>query len=242
MMRLPQEVKRRKGMNSTKETARVAGLLYVLVSIPGVFCLLYIPSHFVVSGDAAATADRILTSEFVFRLGIVAEVISFTGFIFVARALYQLFSGVNKAQASLMVTLMLVSIPISLLNLLNEVAALTLVRGADFLSVFDKPQREALAMLFLNLHFQGFMVAQVFWGLWLVPFGVLVFKSGFLPRILGVLLIIACFGYLANSFVAFGVLPQIASRVIGPLTICELPIILWLLIRGAKEQPTGDPA
>jgi Domain of unknown function (DUF4386) len=137
----------------------------------------------------------------------------------------------------------LVSIPISLLNVLNEIAALTLIRGADFLPVFDKPQRDAMAMLFLNLHFQGFMVAQVFWGLWLIPFGILVFKSGFLPRILGVLLIIACFGYLANSLVAFSVLSaDVVSRVVGQLTICELPIILWLLIRGAKDQPLGNPA
>jgi hypothetical protein len=224
-------------MNSTERTARVAGLLYFLVSIPGVFCLLYIPSHFIVRGDTEATASRILNSELVFRVGILSEVIGFTGFIFVVLALYRLLSGVSKALASVMVILMLVSIPISLLNVLNEFAALALVRGGDFLSVFDKPQRDALAMLFLQLHFEGVMVAQVFWGLWLVPFGVLVYKSGFLPRILGVLLILACFGYLANSFAAIGVLPQLASRVVGQLTICELPIILWLLIRGAKNQP-----
>lgn len=229
-------------MNSTKQTARIAGLLYVLASIPGVFCLLYIPSRFIVWGDAAATANKILSSEFVFRLGIVSELISFTGFIFVVSALYRLFHGVNKTCASLMVTLVLISIPISLVNVLNEIAALTLIRGADFLSVFDKPQRDALATLFLDLHFQGFMVAQVFWGLWLIPFGLLVFKSGFLPRILGVLLIIACFGYLTNSLDAFGMLPHVVSRVIGQLTICELPIIFWLLIRGAKDQPLGDPA
>jgi len=94
------------------------------------------------------------------------------------------------------------------------------------------------------LHFQGFMVAQVFWGLWLIPFGILVFRSGFLPRILGVLLVIACFGYLANSFVGFGVLPRVVSRTVGQLTIGELPIIFWLLIRGAKDQPlsAGTPA
>jgi hypothetical protein len=229
-------------MNSTKKAARIAGLLYVLTSIFGVFCLLYIPSHFVVGGDAAATANKILTSELIFRLGVVSEVIGFTGFIFVARALYRLLSGVHKAHASLMVTLILVSIPISLLNVLNEIAALTLVRGADYLSVFDKSQREALAMLFLNLHFQGIIIAQLFWGLWLIPFGILVFKSGFLPRILGVLLIIACFGYVANSLVAFGVLPHVVARVLGQLTICELPIIFWLLIKGAKDQPLGDPA
>jgi Domain of unknown function (DUF4386) len=218
-------------------------LLYVLTSIPGVFCLIYIPSTFIVHGDAAATASKILNSEFLFRFGIVAEVVSFTGFIFVVRALYRLLSGVDKAQASLMVTLMLVSIPISLVNVLNEIAALILVRGGDSLSVFDKPRRDALAMLFLQVHFQGFMVAQLFWGLWLIPFGLLVYKSGFLPRILGALLIIACFGYLANSLVAFGVLPAHAvTRAAGELTACELPIILWLLIMGAKDRPLGSPA
>jgi hypothetical protein len=229
-------------VNSTKKAARVAGLLYFAVSIPGVFSLLYIPSHFIVSGDAAATANKIAASEFVFRFGIVSELIGFIGFIFVVRALYRLLVGVNKAQASLMVTLMLVSIPISIVNVLNETAALTLIRGANFLSVFDKPQRDALALLFLHLHFDGFMVAQVFWGLWLIPFGLLVLKSGFLPRILGVLLIIACFGYLANSAVALGLLPDVVSRFVGQLTICELPIILWLLIMGAEDQPLGAPA
>lgn len=227
-------------MNSTKRAARVAGLLYVLASIPGAISLLYIPSHFIVSGDPAASATRIAASESVFLLGIVCELIGFTGFIFVARALYRLLGGVNKSHASLMVTLILVSIPISLLNVLNEFAALTLIRGPSFLSAFDKPQRDALAMLFLNVHFLGFMVAQVFWGLWLIPFGILVFQSGFLPRILGVLLILACFGYLANSLAGFGVLPHAVSRVVGQLTIGELPIVFWLLIRGAKDQPLGN--
>ena len=225
-------------MNSTKKQARVAGLLYLLASLPGAFSLLYVPSHFIVSGDAAATGQKIAGSDFLFRLGILSELTGFIGFIFVVRALYRLLVGVSKAHASLMVTLMLISIPISLVNVLNETAALTLVRGANFLSVFDKPQREALAMLFLHLHFDGFMVAQIFWGLWLIPFGVLVYKSGFLPRMLGVLLILACFGYLANSLVGFGLLPSDpASRVVGQLTIGELPIILWLVTVGAKDQP-----
>src|SRR5215469_5478520 len=121
--------RRREGMNSTKKAARVAGLLYFLASVLGVFSLLYIPSHFIVSGDPSATANKVAASEFVFRLGIVSEMTGFIGFIFVVRALYRLLSGVNKGQASLMVTLMLVSIPISLLNVLNEIAALTLIRG-----------------------------------------------------------------------------------------------------------------
>ena len=230
-------------MNSTKKAARVAGVLYLLTSIPGAFSLLYVPSHFIVSENPAATADKIAASELVFRFGIICELTGFIGFIFVVGALYRLLCVVNKWQASLMVTLLIVSLPISLLNVLNEFAALILVRGGGFLTVFDKPQREAMAMLFLNLHFQGFMVAQLFWGLWLIPFGILVFKSGFLPRILGVLLVIACFGYLVNSLIAFGVLPSVVvSRVVGQLTICELPTIFWLAIMGAKDQPLAESA
>lgn len=225
-------------MSSTKKQARVAGLLYLLASLPGAFSLLYVPSHFIVSGDPASTANKIAGSELLFRLGILSELTGFIGFIFVVRALYRLLVGVSKTHASLMVTLMLISIPISLVNVLNETAAVTLIRGANFLSVFDEPQRNALAMLFLHLHFDGFLVAQIFWGLWLIPFGVLVYKSGFLPRILGVLLILACFGYLANTLVGFGLLPSdLASRVVGQLTIGELPIILWLVTVGAKDQP-----
>lgn len=225
-------------MNSTKKQARVAGLLYLLASLPGAFSLLYVPSHFIVSGDPASTANKIAGSELLFRLGILSELTGFIGFIFVVRALYRLLVGVSKAHASLMVTLMLISIPISLVNVLNETAAVTLIRGANFLSVFDEPQRNALAMLFLHLHSDGFLVAQIFWGLWLIPFGVLVYKSGFLPRILGVLLILACFGYLANTLVGFGLLPSdLASRVVGQLTIGELPMILWLVTVGAKDQP-----
>jgi hypothetical protein len=230
-------------MTSTKRAARTAGWLYLLSSIPGFFCLIYIPSHFIVSGDAPATARKIAGSEFIYRLGILSELVAFTGFIFVVWALYRLLAGVDKTQASLMAILMLVSIPVSLVNVLNEIAALMLVRGADFLRVFDEPEREALAMLFLKLHFQGFMVAQIFWGLWLIPFGILVYRSGFLPRILGVLLIVACFGYLVNSLAEFGLLPPNAFfRAAGHLTACELPIILWLAIRGAKDQPLSGPA
>lgn len=228
-------------MNSAKDAARVAGWWYLLMSIPGFFCLMYIPSHFIVWGDPTTTASRILGGETLFRIGIVSELISFIGFIFVARALYRLLHGVNKANASLMVTLIVVSIPISLVNALNEIAALILVRGADYLAVFTKPQRDSLALMFLQMHDYGFDVAQIFWGLWLVPFGILVMKSGFLPRILGILLIIACFGYLATSFADFGLLPRIVARTAGQLTICELPIILWLVIRGAKEQPLPEP-
>jgi len=231
-------------MNSTKKAARVAGLLYLLMSIPGGFSLLYVPSVVIVSGDASATTHNIVASELLFRAGIVSGLIAQAGFIFVAMALYRLLKGVNKKQASLMVTLIVVSVPISFLNELNQIAALTLSKGANFLSAFEKPQLDALVMVFLSLYDHGNLVAQIFWGLWLIPFGVLVFKSGFLPRILGVLLIAACFGYLASSF-TFLLLPaygHIVSRFAMVLTLGELPIMLWLLIKGANDQPLEAPA
>src|SRR5207247_274051 len=119
-------------------------------------------------------------SETLFRLGIAVELISQALFIFVALALYDLFKDVNKRHASLMVMLIVLSIPISFLNELNAVAALQFARGADSLSVFAKPERDALVMLFINLHSRGFDVAGVFWGLWLFPLGLLVYKSRFL--------------------------------------------------------------
>jgi Domain of unknown function (DUF4386) len=231
--------KRRKGMNSTRNTARLAGVLYLVNAVTGFFSIVYVPSRLVVSGNAAATARNILASETFFRAGIVSELICAAEFIFVLWALYRLLGGVNKTHASLMVILGLVFVPIMLVNALNEIAALTLLGGADFPSVFDQPQREALAMLFLDLHRYGFVVGWIL-GLWLFPFGVLVFKSGFLPRILGVLLVAAGFGYLADSLTPL-LLPSyenLVGRLAAiPLTLGEPAMILWLLIMGAKDQP-----
>src|SRR5260370_17705930 len=117
------------------------------------------------------------------------------GFIFVALALYDLLRGVNRRHAWVMVTLIVVSVPIAFVNEMNSIAALVLVRGADFLSIFDKPQREALAMLFLRLHGQGFVVAEIFWGLWLFPLALLGYSSGFMPRFLSVWLSLAGFAW-----------------------------------------------
>lgn len=230
-------------MSSTNNPGRLAGLLYVLVSIPGAFALVYVPGKLIVHGNASATAGNIAAHETLFRLGIATQLISQSAFIFVAVALYDLLKGVNQRLASLMVTLIVVSIPIAFLNELNAIAALVLVRGADFLSVLDRPQREALAMLFLTLHGHGFEVCEIFWGLWLFPLGLLVYRSGFLPRFLGILLMVACFGWLVDSLTSL-VLPQykdIVSRWMMPVTSGELLFMFWLLIKGANPKPFRDP-
>ena len=231
-------------MTSTKNPGRFAGLLYVLMSIPGFFALIYVPSKLIVHGSATATASNIAASETLFRLGIACNLIGQAGFIFVALALYELLKGVNQRHAVVMVTLILVAIPIALLNELNAIAALVLVRGADFLSVVEKPQRDALAMLFLNLHGYGFDVAGIFWGLWLFPLGWLVYRSGFIPRFLGVLVMLNGFTYPVNSFTSL-LLPQyehIVSRWMMPFGFGELVFMFWILIMGARPKALAGPA
>jgi len=229
-------------MSSAKNPGRFAGLLYVLTSIVGFFAMMYVPTKLIVHGNAAATANNIAASETLFRLGIAGELIGYAGFIFVALALYDLLKGVNRRHASLMVLLIVVSVPIAFLNELNSMAALVLVRGADFLSIFDKPQREALAMLFLNLHFYGFVVAEIFSGLWLLPLALLVYRSRFLPRFLGVWLALAGFAWVVLSLT--GVLSlQYYDKVFTftqPAVFGELAFMFWLLIKGAKP-PALDP-
>ena len=224
-------------MSSTKNPGRLAGLLYVLFSIPGVFAMVYVPSKLIVHGNAAATANNIAASETSFRLGIAAQLISQAGFIFVALALYDLLKGVNRRYASLMVTFVVVSIPIAFLNELNSIAALVLVRGADFQSLFEKPQRDALAMLFLNLHFQGLVVDEIFFGLWLLPLALLVYGSRFLPRLLGVWLAIDGLAWVILSLTGI-LLPQYYDKLFTyaqPASFGEVAFMLWLVIKGAPS-------
>src|SRR5260221_5270639 len=221
-------------MSSTKNPGRFAGLLYILMSIPGFFAMMYVPSKLIVHGNAAATANNIAASETLFRLGIAAQLIGSAGFIFVPLALSDLLKGVNRRHASLMVLLIVVSVPIAFLNELTSIAALVLVRGADYLSIFEKPQRDALAMLFLRLHGQGFVVAEIFWGLWLFPLALLVYRSRFLPRFLGVWLALAGFAWVILSLTGI-LLPQYQDNVYGyaqPAILGEISFMLWLTIKG----------
>ena len=226
-----------KGSNSNKKAARIAGLLYLLLALTGAFSLLYVPSMLVVFGDAAATAENILTSELLFRAGILSGVVSNIIFVFLVLALYYLLSDINRRLAMLMVTLVVISVATGFVNTVNQLGALIALSDADFLLVFEDPELDALAYLFLRLHSHGIQIIQVFWGLWLFPFGILVYRSRFIPKLLGVLLIIAGVGYLLSAM-TFLVLPDYQSAFSTFFTILEmgeLPIILWLLIVGAKS-------
>ncbi len=231
-------------MTSLSKEARIAGLLYLtLLGAP--LRLMYIPNRLFVHGDASATCNNIAAHELLFRFGIVAELFTGVMMLFVTLALYRLLKRVDEGLAKVMVILgSLMSTPITFVNTLNDAAALLLARGSDFLSVLDKPQREAFAVLFLRLHDQGILVNELFWGLWLFPFGLLVYKSRFLPRILGFWLMVNCFAYLAESFTGL-LAPEYEQTVANyafPVMLGELAIMLWLIIMGANEKPLATAA
>lgn len=227
-----------KDMNSTKKTARIAGFLYLLLALTAAFSILYVPSALVVFGDAAATAENIASSQLLFRAGILSGIVSHVIFVLLVLVLYHLLREISRKQAMLMVTLVVISVATGFVNTINQLGALIALSGADFLSAFEEPELDALAYLFMRLHSHGIQIIQIFWGLWLFPFGLLVYRSRFIPKILGVLVIIAGVGYLLGT-ITFLILPQYQSALSTPIMILEmgeLPIILWLLIVGVKAQ------
>jgi hypothetical protein len=226
-------------MTSLSKNARIAGLLYIVASVVAILRLAYVPKALFVQGNAAATATNIAAHESLFRLGFVSELLGGVLWLFVPLALYRLLKEVDQGLAVVMVVLgSLMPVPIFFVNFMTDAASLLFARGADFLSVFDKPQREALAALFLNLHHQLDLANMIFWGLWLLPFGLLVYRSRFLPRFLGLWLIVACFAWVTLSLTGL-LLPAYEGRVFTvtqPFALGEVATMLWLAILGAKEQ------
>lgn len=232
-------------LNSLKSTARRAGLLYFLILILAPLNLIYFPSLFIVPGNATATALKITSGELLYRVGIFVELLDGIIFLLLVSCLYELFKGVDRALARVMVLLVSVCVAFSLVNLLNLIAPLIVLSGADFLAPFTKAQLDAIALGFLKLRSNGHNVAMAFWALWLFPFGMLVIKSGFIPRLLGYLLIIGGFAYLAVCFTAivFPVYRSLVDRVALPFyAIGEPAIIFWLLIKGVKLPAPKLPA
>jgi hypothetical protein len=231
-------------MSLFQNPGRVAGCLYLLLGF-SVIRPIYVSSALIVRDNAAATANNIAAHESLFRFGIASDLLAGISCILVALALYRVFQGVNQNLAALMVIFGgLMPCAIDFFNVLNDVAALLLARGDDFLSVFDKPQRAALAVLFLRVHDHGSLINEIFAGLWLFPFGILVFRSIFVRRFIGVWLIVNGLAYVVISFTGI-LLPNYVDRVskiASPALAGEGAIILWLLIKGAKPQSPGATA
>ena len=225
-------------MKSAKATARLAGVFYLLVAICGGFAELYVrKSHIVVPGNAAETARHVLASERLFRIAFIADLAMMVSYLLLGLTLYVLLEGVDKNAARFMVAFNLIGVPIMCLNMLNHFASLYVLSGADYLKVFSPEQLDALALFFLNLHDYGYVIAQISTGTWLLPLGYLVYKSGFIPKILGVLLMTASVGYLVDLLAQF-LLPNYANVIevvaLTPAALGELMFLLWLLVKGTK--------
>lgn len=223
-----------------KEYARLSGIIYLLVILFGIFALVYVPSQTpIVWDNASITVKNILDSEFLYRLGILAGILCYTFFLILPLALYRTFESVNKNCALLMVILAIISVPFSLFNLVYKVNVLNLLSGAEYFLTFEKEQIYTQVLLSLKSYINGIQIIQIFWGLWLFPFGYLVYKSKLLPKILGILLMTGCFSYLAK-FCGNLLFPeyQIPTFVRIPASLGEIGTCLWLLIMGIRIPPT----
>lgn len=230
-------------MTTNKRTARLAGLLYLVVVLTGIFSLAYVPSKLIVLDDPAATFHNIASSELLFRLSIVSGLICYTFFLFLPVVLYKLLKPVNENYAKLMVLLAVVSVPISFINIQNKYTVLSLINSATHSNTFTTSQLQDQVLFYLNQYNNGILIVSIFWGLWLFPFGYLVFKSGFLPKIFGILLMLGCLGYLINflgkSLVTNYSEMGISSYISLPASIGEIGICLWLLIVGVKNKSSS---
>jgi len=230
-------------MKSNNKTARTAGAIYLLLAITGVVSLMYVPSKLLVAGDATATANNIIGSALLYKVGIVSGLVCQTLFVVLVVILYKLLKHVDKTHALMMVAFVLVSVPIVFINSVNEFAPLILLSKQDYLSTFSTEQLHSLVMVFRKLYQHGILVAEIFWGLWLFPLGYLVYHSNMFPRVLGVMLMLGCFGYLINVFVAIFIPEYTVITYPGTAiaSLAEFSFVFWLLIKGTKE-PAINPS
>lgn len=227
-------------MMSNKKTARIAGLVYLGVVLTGMFSLAYVPSKLIIWDNAAATVQNIKNSTQLFKFGIAAGLLCYVCFLLLPLVLYRLFKPVHSTLAKLMVILAVVSVPISFINMQQKFAVLSLVNGEDYLHVWDAGQIQAQVMFYLNQYDKGILIVQIFWGLWLFPLGLLIYRSGMMPKVLGILLMAGCVGYLIN-FTGHMLIPaygqaNISGYVRLPASLGEIGTCLWLLIMGVKEK------
>lgn len=227
-------------MLPSQKTARVAGLLYLIVVVSGFFHLLYVPSRLLVPGNATATVGHLVAGETLFRLGILGGFVCYTAFLVLPVALHRLLAPVQSTAALLMLVLAAASVPFSFANMMNKVAILPLLRGAATSGGTVSGALQAQIMQALQRYNEGNGAAQIFWGLWLLPFGYLVVKSGFLPRFLGFLLVAGGLGYLLD-FGADLLWPAykglgLSSWLTLPAGLGEIGACLWLVLVGVRPS------
>jgi hypothetical protein len=234
-------------MASERRLARIVGALYLVVALFGGFAELVVRARIVEPGNAAATAENIRGSATLFRLAFASDLVQATFFLFTAMALYLLLRHVSELVTRAMVVIVAVSVAIICLNLLNQFVSLQIATGEASSGAFGAAGTDALAGLFADMHGAGYMIAQIFFGLWLLPLGYLVYRSGYFPKALGVLLVVGCFGYLIDTFATFlapGIAESIEWIVVAPAAVGELSLVAYLLVKGVQvpARPALVPA
>jgi hypothetical protein len=227
-------------MSSPQRVARLAGALYLVVAILGGFAQLYVRATVYVPGDAATTATNVVEHAGLFRAGFVADLLQATCFLLVGLVLHRLLSTVNRAAARAMLILSAMSTAMISLNLVNHIAALVVATGAPYATALGPDGSDALVLLLLTMHNNGYLIAQIFFGLFLLPLGLLVYQSGMFPRVLGVALVVGCAGYLADALFQFsapGAATTLGPYLAAPAGLAEFALIGWLLIRGVRVSP-----
>lgn len=228
---------------SQSQLARLSGLLYLLLILTGVYGLMYVPMKLIDWNDPAVTAGNLRTHDLFFRVGILSEIACFVFFVFLPLSLYKLLSHVGRGWAATMVVLALVSIPVSFVNVVKHVDVAFLLEGHAYLDAIPTEQLHAQVMYLLASYNNASLVSNIFWGAWLFPLGVLVYKSRQIPRILGWFLIIGSFSFLVEFILVFVLSQKAAPWYVGvPGMLGEFGICLWLLIFGIRAQPAGPAA
>lgn len=221
---------------------RLAGVLYLVVVLTGLFCLAYVPGQ-LAGSDAQAVLDNVVARQALFRQGVAAFLVEQVAFLLLALALYRGFKDVNRAAATLMVAFVVMAVPLALAALSHRLQALSLLTDADSAQLLSPEQRQQLAHAALKAYRGGMQLVRVFWGLWLLPLGWLVLRSRRLPRVLGALLVLGGLGYVLDVFAEL-LVPGYADWWISgymtlPAAVGEIGTCLWLLLFGLRAGRTG---
>ena len=231
-------------MNAPKRLARIAGVLYLLNGIASGFAFAYVTGKVYVPGNAAATAASVVANAGLVRSGVVAELFQATIWVFLALTLYLLLKHVHQSAARTMVVLVVAGAAIVCLNEVFQFESVRVATGGSYVAALGAAGSSALVLLLLELHHYGFLIAQIFFGLWLVPLGYLAYKSGWFPRSLGVLLVVGGVCYLIGMLAVF-LVPDVGETinvvVTIPSAIAEIAMVLYLLVIGVRTATPAHP-
>jgi hypothetical protein len=236
--------KKESTMTSIKRLARIAGFLYLLNAITSGFAFGYVLSKVYIPGNAATTAGNVVSNSGLVRAGVVADLFQATVWVFLAMTLYILLKHVHQSAARAMVVLVTVGAAIVCLNDVFQFESVRVATDGSYAAAFGAAGSSALVLLLLEIHHYGFLVAQIFFGLWLVPFGYLAYKSAMFPKVLGVALIAGGACYLVGMLAVF-LVPDNGEKinvfVTIPSAIAEISMVVYLLVIGAKERVNAQP-